>query len=138
MDIGIDTLGAVVATRVDNEAVVCVDESRLVNGMVARAEAPGWSASAASRIAVRVVVLRARREAEVHQVGDGRLALAVVEGTHGELVWLVSGAPKASWCVAYRLGNGILIRLAKSFGALVLLAALLVVARGWGGPGGGA
>jgi hypothetical protein len=135
MDVGIYTLRAVVSTRIDNEAVVCVDESCLVDGMVARAEAPGRSASGASGVAVGVVVLGTGRKAKVHQVGDGRLALAVAERTHGELVASVGGSPGACWYSAYRFGNRILIRLAKSFGALVLLAALLVVAWSGRGPG---
>jgi len=36
MDIGVDALGAIVATGVDNEAVVGVDISRLVRGVIAR------------------------------------------------------------------------------------------------------
>tara|TARA_R110002003_G_scaffold122_9_gene11085 strand:+ start:8303 stop:8683 length:381 start_codon:yes stop_codon:yes gene_type:complete len=36
------------------------------------------------------MILRSWREAEVHQVGDGRLPFAVVERTHGELLQLAT------------------------------------------------
>jgi len=47
-------------------------------------------------------------------MGDGRLALSVVEWTHGE-----------------GLDNGILVGIPEAFGALVLLLLLLGVSRGW-------
>ena len=58
-----------------------------------------------------VVILWARWQVEAHEMGDGRLALPAIEGTHGE-----------------RLHNGILIRLTETFRSLVLLLALLIVA----------
>jgi hypothetical protein len=86
MDVGINALGAIVAARVNDEAVVGVHVSRLVNRMVARTQTPGRIPAIVPAIAVRlVVILRSRRQAKVHQVGDGRLPFAVVEGTHGVL-----------------------------------------------------
>ena len=80
------------------------------------------------------VVLRARRQAEVHEVGDGCLALPAGEGTHGELR---SCQSSSVWGVrrTHRLGNGILIRLGEALRALVLLLLLLAVA--WRGRGSG-
>jgi hypothetical protein len=78
--------------------------------MVARAKAPRRVAPIAPSMTMRLVVGRARWQTEVHEVGDGRLALTVVEGTHGE-----------------RLDNGILVRLLEAPGALVLLLLLLRV-----------
>lgn len=77
-----------------------------------------------------VVILWARGEAEVHQMSDGRLALAVVERTHGELLSQLREGHSRVW-LTHRLDNGILVGLSKTFGALVLLLAVLIVP--WGG-----
>lgn len=56
-----------------------------VDGMIARPEAPCGIAPIVPSVAVRLVVVGgARRKAEVHEVGNGRLALPVAEGAHGE------------------------------------------------------
>lgn len=79
-----------------------------------------------------VVGLRARREAKVHEVGDGRLPLAAVERTHSELakvsLYMLWGTGKT-----HRLSNGIVFGLPKALRGLVLLAGLLGVA--WRGRG---
>lgn len=118
MDVGVNALSAIISAWVDNEAVVGVDVSRLVNGVVARTQAPGRISAIVPTIAVRVmvVVLWSWGQTEVHQVSDGRLPFAVVEWTHGE-----------------RLNNSILVGLPEALRALVLLLALLVVA--WRGRG---
>ena len=86
MDVGIDALGAIVASRINDEAVVGVHVSRLINRVVARAQTPGRIPAAVSAVAVRLmVVLRSWGQAKVHKVGDGRLPFAVVEWTHGVL-----------------------------------------------------
>jgi hypothetical protein len=110
MDIGIDALGAIVAARVYDKAVVGVHISRLVDGVITRAKTPGRVAPVIPSIAMRLVVGWTWRQTKVHKVGNGRLPFAVVEWTHGE-----------------RLDNGILVRLPESLRALVLLLLLLRV-----------
>lgn len=83
----------------------------LVYGVVARAKAPRRIAPIAPCVAMGGMVGWAGRQAEVHEVGNGRLALAVLEGTHGE-----------------RLGNGILVRLPEALRRPVLFLLLLRVA----------
>jgi hypothetical protein len=91
MNVGIDTLGTIVATRVDNEAIVGVHVPRLVSSVVSRTKAPGGVAPVVPAIAVRLmVVLGSWGEAKVHKMGNGRLPFAIVEGTHGELTALVN------------------------------------------------
>jgi hypothetical protein len=77
-----------------------------------------------------LIMLRARRKAEVHEMRDGRLALAAIEGAHGELRRGQYGyTHKCAWKTD-GLGNGILIGLPKPPRRLVLLLRLLTVARG--------
>jgi hypothetical protein len=134
MNVGIDTLGTIVAAWVDNEAIVGVHVPRLVSSVVARTKTPSGVAPVVPAIAVRlVVVLGAWGEAEVHKVGNGRLPLAVVEGTHGELMLLAMMTTVSKGRGTYRLGHSILIRLPEALGALVLLLGGLVVA--WRGRG---
>lgn len=86
MDVGIDALSAVVATGIDNEAIVGVYVSRLVDGVVARTQTPGRIPSVVPAVAGGVVVvLWPWRQAKVHEMGDGRLPFAIVEWTHSEL-----------------------------------------------------
>jgi hypothetical protein len=59
---------------------------------------------------MRLVVGWAWRQTKVHEVGNRRLPLAIIEWTHGE-----------------RLDNGILVRLPESLRAFVLLLLLLRV-----------
>jgi hypothetical protein len=127
MDVGLGALRAIVTSRVDDKPVVGMHISRLVDCMVARAEAPGRIAPVVSAVVRLLMILRAWREAKVHEVCNGRLPLAVVEGTHGELKLLVvSGDLHVP---THRLGKRILVRLSETLGALVLLLALLVTAR---------
>jgi hypothetical protein len=90
VNVGIDALGAVVASRVNYKAVVGVHISRLVDCMVAGTQTPGRVAPAVPAIAMRMVILWPWRQAKIHEVSDGRLSLAVVEGTHGELQQLAT------------------------------------------------
>lgn len=130
MDIGINALGAIVATRVYDKAIVGVHISSgvslatyqsatsencspcLINRMVAGSETPGWVATVVPSVAVRLIVGGPWRQTEVHEMGDGRLALPVVEWTHGE-----------------GLDNGILVGIPEAFGAFVLLLLLLGIPR---------
>lgn len=82
------------------------------------------------------VILRARWETEVHEVGDVRLPLAAVEGPHGELLGLLvhEHASPTNKGNTDGLGDCILIRLPKALRALVLPPRLLAVARGRRGP----
>ena len=80
--------------------------------MIAGSETPGWVATVVSSVAVRLVVGGPWRQTEVHEMGNGRLALPVVEWTHGE-----------------GLDNGILVGIPEAFGALVLLLLLLSIPR---------
>lgn len=52
--------------------------------MVARAWAPCWISPIRTAVTVKMV-LGARGQTEVHQMGDGSLALAATGGTHGDL-----------------------------------------------------
>lgn len=77
-----------------------------------------------------VVILGARRQTEVHQMGDGSLALAAAGGTHGDLCHSSSqrhGRSDEKWQTTYGFRNGILIRKTRAFGTLVLLLRGLVV-----------
>jgi hypothetical protein len=112
VNISIDALGTIVAARVYDEAVVGVYISGLVDGMVARAKTPGRVAPIVPSITMRLVVGWAWRQTKVHEVGNGRLPLAIIEWTHGE-----------------RLDNSILVRLPESLGAFVLLLLLLRIPR---------
>lgn len=47
-----------------------------------------------------IVALRARREAEVHQMGDGSLALAAAGGTHGDLCRIFESTRRSRHCRA--------------------------------------
>lgn len=109
MDIGVNALSTIVATWIDNEAVVRMYVSRFVHCVVTRPEAPGRISPIVPAVAVRVVVVGTWGKVEVHQVGYRGLTL-LIERTHVE-----------------RLDNGILINLYEAFRALVLLLALLVV-----------
>lgn len=62
------------------------DSPRLVGGVIARPQTPGRISAIAPAMAVRmIVVLRAWRQAEVHEVGDVGLPFPAVERTHVEL-----------------------------------------------------
>lgn len=78
-----------------------------------------------------MVILRAGRKGEVHEVGNGRLALSAVEGTHGELIAVLARSHTKQQTCTDRICNSILIHLPEAFRAFVLLLGLLVVARGW-------
>lgn len=84
MYVGIDGLCMVFFVGTDNEAVVGLNIAGLVNSMIARAQPPCWIPPLMA-VAVWVVMMlemRPGREREVHQMSDGGLAFAAVEGSH--------------------------------------------------------
>jgi hypothetical protein len=79
-------LRMVVSVWRHNEAIVCMDVTSLIHGVMARAESPG-------RIATRVpwgrLVLRTRRKGEIHQMSNGRLSLTTGGRPHDGLEPLI-------------------------------------------------
>ena len=57
--------------------------SCLVDSMVTGSKTPCGIALLVSVVKVMVVLLWSRWERKVHEMGDGRLALAIVEWSHG-------------------------------------------------------
>lgn len=84
VDVGIDSLCVVLLVRSNYEAVVGVDVACLVDSMVAGSETPCRITPLVPGVTrmILLVVMRSRRERKVHEVGDGLLSLAVVEGPH--------------------------------------------------------
>lgn len=64
------------------------DSPRLVSGVITRPQAPCRIPPGASALAVTMLVLRAGRETEVHEMGDVGLPFAAVERAHVELLGL--------------------------------------------------
>ena len=74
--------------RAHDKAVVGVNITSFVDGMVARAQPPSRIPPLISVAAGMLMVLEmgSWRQGEVHKMSDGGLALAVIEGSHGCLL----------------------------------------------------
>lgn len=85
MDIGINSMSSVFSVGADDETVVGMNVASFVDSMVAGAQTPGGIPPLVPVAVGIVLVLEvgAWREGEVHEMGDGGLAAATVEGSHG-------------------------------------------------------
>ena len=82
--IGVNSLGMVLLVRSNDEAVIGVNIACLVCSMVARSKTPCRITPLVAVVAwmILLIVMRPWRKREVHEMGDGLLSFAVVEGPH--------------------------------------------------------
>lgn len=100
MNIGVDGLSVIFSIWSDYKSVVGVYISCLVNSVVARSDPPCWVSPLMTVIVRMVVVLlkvRPGRHGEVHEMCNGGLPLATIDGLHGGLVQESSAAVRGKF-----------------------------------------
>lgn len=75
-------LSSVIASRINDESIICMNIPCLVSCMITRAKSPSWISPVGPCLVRMRLILRSRRENKVHQMRDRGLPLAISSRLH--------------------------------------------------------